>query len=1024
MAITKSGYQAILFCMLFLATNFVNKYVLSILEFKYPTIFQGWQTFVGFITLRILISSHYIDPVLTQQRAKYEVAAWLPGMFFFVISIYSGSRALANLPIPVFFSLHNLTIVVSCTLQIAFTKQLTSIYSYCMMMLLIISSFGVVSSDPQFNAEGYFWMVIHILALGALDIYTELMKGRLKLSFHEKLYSNYIYSFVILAPSSYFIGIILNDFVEVIYEDSFFGSLSMFLQSHLKPKPIYLKHLLIATKQLANGIQFMQKRDLCHGNLCCKNIVVTRFEAEVFRVKISDDDMVSFCNTLPLDEEINKKRLPWVDVEVYEKSDPLLRLSQDGDIYAFGTTLWEMFSHGISPLHSEPWTKLSFQEAKKFFSDYKEWPIPLILRDMKKRSNDLDENEKEEFHLLIETINTLIRDCHRSGNDECSTLPSPQEILKRLDGKFGNIEYCIGYSPPVEAEVPVNNDQSPDKAEDVHPAISRQRQRTLSEFIKISDLSINKESPLGEGEFGKVFKGVYTAAASGERIKVAVKQPKRDMVTHATEHWKEWTYESDILRELDNPNIVKYIGLCRTEKLIVMELVEGPSLYVYLVKCSEQSSRPGDEKMNKICNDIAKGMCYLWEQTNDATGLTIQNPDRAVATATGTIHAGNYEFKLTVTDNENLKSTSKLIIHVMQHENNPPIANAGGDKTVVMPNKLVTLDGTKSTDDHGITKYFWKRDPRSLVAGDVVNGSDHHAVLQIVNMVAGHYTFILTVVDSEGLMDSDQASVIVKEDPHRDDLMELFIDADIKHFTEENKKNLAGQLGLLLPKSRLDGDVSVDIQDIEEDRTTGHLRVTFYAVDSSKDFRSVRNGDETIRILRKKLADSSILDYKVLLADTVVCHNNCSGHGRCDPLTKQCICQAFWMEDTISKKMFKGESNCDWSILYVIIVSFITVFAIGIIIFTTIYCCKRKRCRCRWKNKKRHRYSLLKEIDDDQDDMEMLPKAKIHNSSVMISESDFSSEEETLFVNSKKSNGHIKPINGISKQHMRPKMKA
>lgn len=45
--------------------------------------------------------------------------------------------------------------------------------------------------------------------------------------------------------------------------------------------------------------------------------------------------------------------------------------------------------------------------------------------------------------------------------------------------------------------------------------------------------------------------------------------------------------------------------------------------------------------------------------------------------------------------------------------------------------------------------------------------------------------------------------------------------------------------------------------------------------------------------------------------------------------------------------------------------------------FYNEFCTVFYRCRCRWKNKKRHRYSLLKEIDDDQDDMEMLPKGSL-----------------------------------------------
>lgn len=38
---------------------------------------------------------------------------------------------------------------------------------------------------------------------------------------------------------------------------------------------------------------------------------------------------------------------------------------------------------------------------------------------------------------------------------------------------------------------------------------------------------------------------------------------------------------------------------------------------------------------------------------------------------------------------------------------------------------------------------------------------------------------------------------------------------------------------------------------------------------------------------------------------------------------------------------------------------------------------------------------------------------KMQNSSLMISESDFSSDEETLFINHKKTNGHVK--NGFVK---------
>nr|KAG5694417.1 hypothetical protein BaRGS_017450 [Batillaria attramentaria] len=91
-----SLYMAALFCTLFVSTNFVNKYVLSVLRFTYPTIFQGWQTLVGVVVLKMLIAAGQVEPLL-KGMGRQDVAPWIPGMMMFLVSIYSGSRALANL---------------------------------------------------------------------------------------------------------------------------------------------------------------------------------------------------------------------------------------------------------------------------------------------------------------------------------------------------------------------------------------------------------------------------------------------------------------------------------------------------------------------------------------------------------------------------------------------------------------------------------------------------------------------------------------------------------------------------------------------------------------------------------------------------------------------------------------------------------------------------------------------------------------------------------------------------------------
>ncbi|XP_021367738.1 dyslexia-associated protein KIAA0319-like protein isoform X2 [Mizuhopecten yessoensis] len=416
---------------------------------------------------------------------------------------------------------------------------------------------------------------------------------------------------------------------------------------------------------------------------------------------------------------------------------------------------------------------------------------------------------------------------------------------------------------------------------------------------------------------------------------------------------------------------------------------------------------------------------YQWMMINGPPDVTLEDSTKAIAKVTGNIATGQYHFTLTVADKEELHSTAQLFIIVEENINEAPVAKAGKDQVVTLPHSLVEIDGSRSQDDKSIKDYTWTRNSKSLAAGDVLNGSDHQAVLQLTNLVAGRYIFTLKVTDEEGLESSDSASLVVKDDPHAYDLMELLIDAEIKQFTEEDKANLQHELTLLLPKSTK-GDTMVQIVDLGIDRSLGAVKVTFYALTVGKDYRSFRSGIDTLKVLKKKIKDSGshLLNFRVLAIDTEVCQNNCSNHGHCDIKTRKCVCDAFWMQDLFVSYFFDGESNCNWSVLYVVIITFMIVVSQAAMVWGIICFCKKRRCKCKWRtNKKRHRYSLLQEVDY-KDEVELLPKGKIQNSSVMISESDFSSDEETLFVNHKKTNGFVqKPLNGITKQHLKTKLK-
>jgi len=52
---------------------------------------------------------------------------------------------------------------------------------------------------------------------------------------------------------------------------------------------------------------------------------------------------------------------------------------------------------------------------------------------------------------------------------------------------------------------------------------------------------------------------------------------------------------------------------------------------------------------------------------------------------------------------------------------------------------------------------------RCFVFQDVINNSDHQAILRLSNLVEGMYKFKLTVLDAKGLESSDEALLTVKE---------------------------------------------------------------------------------------------------------------------------------------------------------------------------------------------------------------------------------------------------------------------
>ncbi|KAG3294082.1 hypothetical protein H1C71_036695 [Ictidomys tridecemlineatus] len=190
---------------------------------------------------------------------RSDVLTWLPASILFVGIIYAGSRALSRLAVPVFLILHNAAEVIICGYQKCFWKEKTSPAKICSALFLLAAAGCLPFNDSQFDPDGYFWAVIHLLCVGAYKILRKFQKPS-ALSDIDQQYLNYIFSVVFLAFAAHPTGDLFSvlDF-PFLYFYRFHGSCcaSGFLGFFLMFTTVKLKSLL-APGQCAAWIFFAQ----------------------------------------------------------------------------------------------------------------------------------------------------------------------------------------------------------------------------------------------------------------------------------------------------------------------------------------------------------------------------------------------------------------------------------------------------------------------------------------------------------------------------------------------------------------------------------------------------------------------------------------------------------------------------------------------------------------------------------------------------------------------------------------------
>ncbi|XP_076860405.1 tyrosine-protein kinase ZAP-70 isoform X2 [Brachyhypopomus gauderio] len=183
-----------------------------------------------------------------------------------------------------------------------------------------------------------------------------------------------------------------------------------------------------------------------------------------------------------------------------------------------------------------------------------------------------------------------------------------------------------GYTPPPEVPgackiptpLPAGRQALPmDSDEFVSPYADPKELQEKTLFIKREKLMVD-EVELGSGNFGSVKKGVYKMKS--KHIDVAIKVLKSENEKAVRD---EMMREAEIMHQLDNPYIVRMIGLCQAEALmLVMEMAPAGPLNKFL---SGKKDQVPVENVVELMHQVSLGMKYLEEKNFVHRDLAARN---------------------------------------------------------------------------------------------------------------------------------------------------------------------------------------------------------------------------------------------------------------------------------------------------------------------------------------------------------------------------------------------------------------
>ena len=313
---------------------------------------------------------------------------------------------------------------------------------------------------------------------------------------------------------------------------------------------IKIVELIECVTYLSHALWFLYDNNIIHGRIRCHSLLVSEYSSRCFKIKLSD----------PLNEMNENYERAWIPPE-FDSSSINLN-SSSIDVWAFGTTLWEIFSYGSKP------------SCTNVYNLLQPFACPIAVWSLILECWNADDNLRIMPQAIVRDVNQIF---HQFYNQKRIITPKyaipnyfplnkTKELLNLIYFKKkddSNFEQHSEYSYSEDEDIDNKDDQAGFNEPWILDASSLQ-------FITGKDYRLQI---LGKGNYGEVIKAKYVSSLDSSEEFVAVKRLnktfKEDFNKRNVEVMRDMEREFKIMAQLHHENIVKIIGVVKSKFFIL-----------------------------------------------------------------------------------------------------------------------------------------------------------------------------------------------------------------------------------------------------------------------------------------------------------------------------------------------------------------------------------------------------------------------------------------------------------------------